>query len=62
MQPEAEEREEVPDLMAALEASLAAVKSDDDEPAEKPARKRTPESNGASARPAKGKRSAAAKR
>jgi DNA end-binding protein Ku len=42
IQPEAEETEAAPDLMAALEASLAAIKSDssDDVPSEKPARKR----------------------
>jgi DNA end-binding protein Ku len=41
IQPEAEEAEAAPDLMAALEASLAAIKSgsSDDIPAEKPARK-----------------------
>jgi DNA end-binding protein Ku len=42
VQPEAEEPAAAPDLMAALEASLAAVRSDDpepDKPAEKPARK-----------------------
>jgi DNA end-binding protein Ku len=43
--PEAEETEAAPDLMAALEASLAAVKSDD-EPADKPkkpaAKKKSP--------------------
>jgi DNA end-binding protein Ku len=37
VQPEAEEPEEAPDLMAALEASLAAVRSDDPEP-DKPAK------------------------
>src|SRR5947209_17440913 len=39
VQPEAEEPAAAPDLMAALEASLAAVKSDGDE---KPAKKRAP--------------------
>jgi DNA end-binding protein Ku len=43
VQPEAEEAEAAPDLMAALEASLAAVRSDDPEPdtPAKPARKRS---------------------
>jgi DNA end-binding protein Ku len=39
--PQAEEPEAAPDLMAALEASLAAVRSDDDE-APKPRRRREP--------------------
>jgi DNA end-binding protein Ku len=61
--PAAEEPSAAPDLMAALEASLAAVKSDGDEPAEKPARKPSTASNGdGSAKPPKAKRSAAAKR
>jgi DNA end-binding protein Ku len=61
--PAAEEPSAAPDLMAALEASLAAVKSDGSEPAEQPAPKRTPASNGdGSAKPTKAKRSAAAKR
>jgi DNA end-binding protein Ku len=37
VQPEAEEPDAAPDLMAALEASLAAVRSDDPEP-DKPAK------------------------
>ena len=45
MQPEAPAPAKVPDLMAALEASLAAVKSDEDggskkAPAKKPAREK----------------------
>ncbi len=49
VEPQAEEPEEVPDLMAALEASLAAVKSDSsDEPeaAPKPRKKTSSSSNG----------------
>src|SRR2546421_1698572 len=43
----AEEPEKVPDLMAALEASLAAAKKDDGDGAEaKPRRRRAPASNG----------------
>jgi DNA end-binding protein Ku len=42
IQPQAEEPAPAPDLMAALEASLAAVQTGDGKPAEKPARKRTP--------------------
>jgi DNA end-binding protein Ku len=59
VQPEAEEPEAAPDLMAALEASLAAVRSDDEEEEEPaPAKKRRATSkNGAeSKRPAKAKR------
>jgi DNA end-binding protein Ku len=43
VQPEAEEPAAAPDLMAALEASLAAARSDvdDDEPARKPKRRST---------------------
>ncbi len=45
VQPEAPEPKKVPDLMAALEASLAAVKSDggDDAPSKKPSRSRKKE-------------------
>jgi DNA end-binding protein Ku len=47
VQPEAEEPEAAPDLMAALEASLAAVRSgDDDAPAPKPRKRSTPSKNG----------------
>jgi len=54
VQPEAEEPVAAPDLMAALEASLAAVRSDDPEPdkpakkppARKPSSKRTPAKSG----------------
>ena len=51
VQPEAEEPEAAPDLMAALEASLAAVRSDDDDddapaPAPKPRKRSTPSKNG----------------
>jgi DNA end-binding protein Ku len=61
--PALEEPSAAPDLMAALEASLAAVKSDGDEPvAEEPPRKRAPAGNGDGAQAAKGKRPAAAKR
>jgi DNA end-binding protein Ku len=42
IQPQAEEPAPAPDLMAALEASLAAVKSGDSDKAEKPTRKRAP--------------------
>jgi DNA end-binding protein Ku len=42
IQPQVEEPTPAPDLMAALEASLAAVKSGDSDRAEKPARKRAP--------------------
>src|SRR5579884_2811785 len=42
IQPQAEEPTPAPDLMAALEASLAAVKSGDSDKAQKPAPKRTP--------------------
>src|SRR5947209_3520430 len=58
--PEVEEPSVAPDLMAALEASLAAVKTDDGAPDEKPARKPTPARNGDGAAP-KRKRSPAAK-
>src|SRR5262249_55565053 len=56
VQPEAEEPAPAPDLMAALEASLAAVNSDEDgggdEPAKPPAksRKRTTAGNGKAAK------------
>jgi DNA end-binding protein Ku len=56
VQPEAEEPEAAPDLMAALEASLAAVKSDDPEPdkpakpAAKPKAKKSASSDGAKAK------------
>ncbi len=65
--PQAEEPSAAPDLMAALEASLAAVKSDDDDapaekPARKPARKPAAARNGDGAQGAKSKRPAAAKR
>ncbi len=65
VQPEAEESAPAPDLMAALEASLAAVKSDgdesDDEAPAKPAKSRKQASSGsgngkASKKPAKAKR------
>ena len=50
VQPEAEEEAPAPDLMAALEASLAAVKSDgdesEDEAPEKPAKSRQRETSG----------------
>ncbi len=53
VQPEAEEPEAAPDLMAALEASLAAVRSDDPEP-DKPAPKtRKAKSDGADGAKAK---------
>jgi DNA end-binding protein Ku len=66
--PQLEEPSAAPDLMAALEASLAAVKSDDDAAAEKPARKPAAARNGdgdgdGDAAPApKRKRAAATKR
>jgi DNA end-binding protein Ku len=61
--PQIEEPSAAPDLMAALEASLAAVKSDDDDaPAEKPARKQPTARNGDGAQPAKSKRATATKR
>jgi DNA end-binding protein Ku len=50
VQPEAPAPAEVPDLMAALEASLAAVKSDDDEPA--PAKKKPAKKSGGRAKAA----------
>jgi DNA end-binding protein Ku len=57
VQPVAEEPAAAPDLMAALEASLAAIKSDssDDVPAEKPARKRAASGGGKAKTPAKAK-------
>jgi DNA end-binding protein Ku len=63
VQPQAEEEAPAPDLMAALEASLAAVKSGDDDTPAKPApkpRKRATAGDGADG--AKGKRPAKAKR
>jgi DNA end-binding protein Ku len=60
--PQLEEPSAAPDLMAALEASLAAVKSEDDAPAEKPTRKPAAARNGDGAQRAKGKRPAATKR
>jgi DNA end-binding protein Ku len=62
--PQIEEPSAAPDLMAALEASLAAVKADGEEPAEQPARKRSAARNGdGDGAPApKSKRPAAAKR
>ncbi|MDQ6820841.1 MAG: Ku protein [Actinomycetota bacterium] len=62
--PQLEEPSAAPDLMAALEASLAAVTSDEEAPSEQPARKRTAARNGdgdGAAAP-KRKRPAAAKR
>jgi DNA end-binding protein Ku len=58
IEPEAEEPEAAPDLMAALEASLAAVSSDDkpaDKPAKKPAAKKKSASKKAPAKRAKTK-------
>ncbi len=60
VQPEAEEPEAAPDLMAALEASLAAVRSDDEEtPAPKP--KRRAAASSGDGRRSGGKRPAKAK-
>jgi DNA end-binding protein Ku len=59
MQPAAEEPEAAPDLMAALEASLAAVKDDRDTPPAKP-RKRAAAKDGADSGKPKPKRRAAA--
>jgi DNA end-binding protein Ku len=53
VQPEAEEPAAAPDLMAALEASLAAVRSDD-EPKDKPKRPSKPRAGAASSRGRKG--------
>jgi len=54
VQPEAEEREAAPDLMAALEASLAAVRSgDDDKRAPKPRKRSTASENGDGKAPTK---------
>ncbi len=50
VQPEAQEPEPAPDLMAALEASLAAVRSDDDEPAPAPEPRKQAGSDGAGKR------------
>ncbi|MHB8693686.1 MAG: non-homologous end joining protein Ku [Solirubrobacteraceae bacterium] len=57
VQPAAEEPAAAPDLMAALEASLAAIKSDssDEVPPEKPARKRAASGGGKAKTPAKAK-------
>ncbi len=57
VQAEAEEPAAAPDLMAALEASLAAVTSGDEDEAEpaKPARKRASTRDGAGSAPAKGR-------
>ncbi len=62
--PQVEEPSAAPDLMAALEASLAAVKADGEEVAEQPAPKRAAGRNGDGdgAQAPKRKRSAAAKR
>jgi len=46
VQPQAEETEAAPDLMAALEASLAAVRSGDEDEAPKPRRRREPAKSG----------------
>ena len=51
VQPVAQEPAAVPDLMAALEASVAAVRGDG-APAKKPARKPAAKANGARAKPA----------
>jgi DNA end-binding protein Ku len=58
VQPQAEEEAAAPDLMAALEASLAAVRSsdDDDEPAPKPRRRAAAKSGDGDAAPARGSR------
>ncbi len=64
VQPQAEEPEAAPDLMAALEASLAAVRSDDEEPS-KPARaprKRAASGDGDGAATKRSKQPAKAKR
>jgi DNA end-binding protein Ku len=55
IQPADEEPAEVPDLMAALEASLASVRSDDDEADADGAKKKPAASNGRSASGSKGK-------
>jgi DNA end-binding protein Ku len=60
--PQLEEPSAAPDLMAALEASLAAVKSEDGAPAEKPTSKPSAARNGDGAQRARGKRPAATKR
>jgi DNA end-binding protein Ku len=64
VQPQVEEPAAAPDLMAALEASLAAVRSgDEDTPAEPPAQKRKPRKQPAApARATSAKRKAPAKR
>ena len=46
VQPQAEEPEAAPDLMAALEASLAAVRSGDEDETPKPRRRREPAKSG----------------
>ncbi|MGI8428791.1 MAG: Ku protein [Solirubrobacteraceae bacterium] len=57
VQPQAEEPAAAPDLMAALEASLAAVRSDADETPPKPTRRKSPASRDGTSkkRPAKAK-------
>ena len=60
VQPQAEEPAAAPDLMAALEASLAAVRSsDDDEPAPKPRRRSAAKSTDGDGAPARASRSRA---
>jgi DNA end-binding protein Ku len=55
VQPQAEEPAAAPDLMAALEASLAAVRVDEDpEPAKRPRKSATAPADGAAKRPRKG--------
>jgi DNA end-binding protein Ku len=63
VQPEAEEPQAAPDLMAALEASLAAVKSDSKGPAKRPAAKGSKKSpaKGSQKSPAKGSQKSSAK-
>jgi DNA end-binding protein Ku len=58
VQPQAEEEAAAPDLMAALEASLAAVRSsdDDEEPSPKPRRRAPAKSGDGDAAPARGSR------
>ncbi len=57
VQPQAEEPAAAPDLMAALEASLAAVRSgDEDEPAAKPRRRAPAKSTDGDGAPARGSR------
>jgi DNA end-binding protein Ku len=60
VQPQAEEPAEVPDLMAALEASLAAVRGDEEDPAApKPRRRAPPKSADGDGTPARASRSRA---